>query len=470
MTYAHGLRICLAELLEALRAAVGEEHVSIAIEDRIDHGRDKYSHHHGPPPAAVVSPGSTEEVAAVLRILHDARVPVVAYGSGTSLEGHTVPQAHGVTMSTHRMDAVLALDVASADVRVQAGMRKDDLNELLLPHGLFFPVDPGPGASIGGMCATGCSGTNAVRFGTMKDNVLSLTAVLADGTVVSTGQRARKSSAGFDLTRLLIGSEGCLGVITEATLRLRPVPARTAVATASFASVHDAASAVIEILQRGVDVRCVELMDDTMVRVVNSQSGFSLPERPTLLFKFAGTEAEVAECARRTAEVISRHSAHGWEWTDEEAEMARIWQARKVALWSAQAAHPDMEVAITDVCVPVSRLAQAVSETKADIDASKLAGRAPIVGHVGDGNFHCFLTFNASNADEVAEAGRLNDAMVRRAIRLGGTCTGEHGIGLGKRQYVQTELGAGAVHTMRLLKAALDPRNILNPGKVIPPP
>jgi D-lactate dehydrogenase (cytochrome) len=367
------------------------------------------------------------------------------------------------------MDAIVAVDVASADVTVQAGIRKDDMNAILRKHGLFFPVDPGPGASIGGMCATGCSGTNAVRFGTMKDNVLSLTAVLADGTVVKTGQKARKSSAGFDLTRLLVGSEGCLGIITEVTLRLRPIAEKTAVAIASFETVHDAASAVIEILQRGVDVSCVELMDDTMVRVVNEQSGFSHAERPTLLFKFAGNEAQVAECADRTSEVIKKHGAQGWDWTDEEAEIERIWQARKVALWSAQSAHPDMEVAITDVCLPVSKLAQAVSETKADIDASLLAGRAPIVGHVGDGNFHCFLTFDASNAAEVAEAESLNDRMVRRAIRLGGTCTGEHGIGLGKRQYLREELGDGAVHTMRLLKAAMDPRGILNPGKVIPP-
>jgi len=456
-----------AGLLQELRKAVGADHVSLDMADRVDHGRDKYSHHHGDPPAAVVYPGSTEQVSAVLKALHRYRVPVVAYGSGTSLEGHTVPSVDGVTLSMARMDSVVRLDVAAADVTVQAGVRKDELNESLRADGLFFPVDPGPGASIGGMCATGCSGTNAVRYGTMKDNVLSLTAVLADGTVVRTGQRARKSSAGYDLTRLLVGSEGTLAVITEVTLRLRPLPEETAVAVASFPSVRAAAAAVVELLSQGVEVSCVELLDDCMARVIREQSGQELADAPTLFFKFAGNKAFVAEGAERAEAVVRRHGAPAWKWSRDPEEVGRLWQARKVALWSAQSAHPGMEVAITDVCVPVSRLADAVGETKEDIEASLLRGRAPIVGHVGDGNFHCFLTFDPSNKAEAAEAERLNRRMVERAIRMGGTCTGEHGIGIGKKQYLEAELGPGAIHTMRLLKAALDPLNILNPGKIL---
>ncbi|KAA0152969.1 hypothetical protein FNF29_03492 [Cafeteria roenbergensis] len=456
-----------AACLEELRDAVGAANVSDAEEDRAEFGRDKYSHHHGPPPAAVVRPGSTAEVSAVLKACHRHGVPVVAFGSGTSLEGHTVPSPAGIVLAMDRMDGVVRLDAAGQDVTVQAGCVKDLLNEQLRPHGLFFPVDPGPGATIGGMCATGCSGTNAVRFGTMKDNVLALTAVLADGTVLTTGGRARKSSAGYDLARLLVGSEGTLAVITEATLRLRPLPETTAVAVAAFPTVGDAAAAVMRLLREGVEVSCVELLDDGMIRVINEQSGFDHAVAPTLFFKFAGSPEAVKECAARTADAIRHHGADGWRWASDPKEVARLWQARKVALWSAQSAHPEMEVAITDVCVPVSRLAEAVTETKADIDASLLAGRAPIVGHVGDGNFHTFLTFDAHNPVESQEAERLNDRMVKRAIRLGGTCTGEHGIGLGKRKYLEEEIGEGGLHAMRLLKAALDPRNILNPGKVL---
>jgi D-lactate dehydrogenase (cytochrome) len=461
--------VLCAGVVDALTRVLGTDGVSVDSADREDHGRDKYSHHHGSPPAAVIYPRTTGQVSEALKVLHAHRVPVVAYGSGTSLEGHTLSPAQGVVMNMSRMDKVLRLDVDAADVTVEAGIQKDVLNEVLVAHGLFFPVDPGPGASIGGMCATSCSGTNAVKFGTMKENVLSLTTVLADGTVVRTGQRSRKSSAGYDLTHVLIGSEGTLGIITEATLRLRPLPERTAVALASFPSIGAAAHTVISVLREGIDLNCVELMDETMVRIVNEQSGFSHPVKPTLFFKFAGTPLAVNECQERARATATRLGAEGWVATADAEEIAKIWQARKVALWSAQAAHPDKEVAITDVCVPVSRLAEVVVATQEDIQGSPLVGRAPIVGHVGDGNFHCFLTFDPHDPVEVSASQALMKRMALRAIASGGTCTGEHGIGVGKREYLEREKGQGALHMMRLLKTALDPRNILNPGKVLPP-
>lgn len=461
----HGLD---AGTIAALRAIVGSEHVSTDEHDRTERARDKYSHHRGAVPEAVVFPGSTEEVSAVLRVLHERRIPVVAYGAGTSLEGHTNCPHGAVTLDMARMHAVVRLSVSDCDVTVQAGMRKDELNDLLRPHHLFFPVDPGPGASIGGMCATRCSGTNAVKYGTMRENVLSLTVVLADGRVVKTGQQARKSSAGYDLTRIFIGSEGTLGVITEVTLRLRVVPESSAVAVAAFPSVEAASLAVQRLMQQGVDVSCVELLDETMMKIIAEQSSLPYASRPTLFFKFAGTEAQVEDTLRRTRLVAEAQGASGWECTQDLLEQERIWQARKVALWSTQSAFPDFDVAITDVCVPVGQLARAVADTQADIAASVLAGRAPIVGHAGDGNYHVFLTFDPSKPAEVHAAEELNRRMVQRAINLGGTCSGEHGIGSGKREFLTWELSETALDVMRSLKRALDPHGILNPGKVLP--
>eukprot|EP01113_Clastostelium_recurvatum_P044012 TRINITY_DN7377_c0_g1_i4.p1 TRINITY_DN7377_c0_g1~~TRINITY_DN7377_c0_g1_i4.p1 ORF type:complete len:544 (-),score=128.86 TRINITY_DN7377_c0_g1_i4:1-1632(-) len=416
-------------------------------------------------PQAVVWPLSTEEVAEIVKICAKHGIPIVPYAAGTSLEGHTTSPKGGVTMDIKRMGGVLKLNAQDMDVVVQPGIGWMELNDYLRPHGFFLGVDPAPGACIGGMCGTCCSGTNAVRYGTMKDQVVNLTVVLADGTIVKTGQRARKSSAGYDLARLFVGSEGTLGIVTEATLKVRNIPEYTALARVSFDDVHAASAAVIEILQKGVPLGAVELLDEEMVKAVNQHSGLDLPITTCLLFKFTGPTPHVRHDIDVVRDITGRYTTHGYHWTRTEEESETLWMARKTAFWAAQSMRPGRRLMATDVAVPISRLAECISETKKELDASFLF--CPIVGHVGDGNFHVVIMFDPEDPREAEEAHRLNSNMVLRAISMEGTCTGEHGVGIGKKKYLSIEKGEEAVRLMQTLKRALDPQNILNPGKIV---
>lgn len=374
--------------------------------------------------------------------------------------------ARGVSLDMNRMNKILRVSVEDLDATVQAGLGYLDLNESLAPQKICFPLDPGPGASIGGMCACRCSGSTAVKYGTMRDNVLNVTAVLADGTVLRTGTRARKSAAGYDLTRMLIGSEGTLGVITEVTLRLRRKPERSAALRVCFPSVRQAAAAANATLQAGVEVGRCELMDDDMIRIMNQMTGEKAMEATTLLYELVGTsETTVQEQVAQVQKVVGEHGGYGLETSENAAHAVQMWRARKEALWSTQAAYPDREVMITDVCVPLSNLADLIGQTKDEIQASFLP--SPLVAHAGDGNFHAFITFHPDKQDEVAEAKRLSARMVEMALAMDGTCTGEHGVGMGKIKYLEAELGPGAIKTMGTIKRALDPHNLLNPGKIL---
>lgn len=448
-----------------LLSALGEELVTLDDDELEQRGKEQSGYATPANPQVVVFPESTAQVSEVLKIAHAHGVPVVPYAAGTSLEGHTVASRGGICIDTKNMNHVLAVNVDDMDCVVQPGVGWMELNEHVAPNGMFLGVDPAPGACIGGMCGTCCSGTNAVRYGTMKDQVLNLTVVLADGTIVKTGQRARKSSAGYDLARIFVGSEGTLGIVTEATLRLRHVPECARMARVSFPSVHAACSAVIEILQRGVQMGAIELFDEEMIRAVNRDKGLRLPEKPTILFRFTGTPGHVREDVGIVEKITSKHTKEGYHFARSEEESKTLWAARKGAFWSAQYFIEGKEIMATDVAVPISRLADCIMETKKELDSSFLF--APIVGHVGDGNFHTVICFDPLNKVENDEAHRLNEAMVKRAISMDGTCTGEHGVGIGKKEYLVPELGENAVELMRTLKRALDPKNILNPGKII---
>lgn len=448
-----------------LVAELGTELVTMEEDELEQRGKEQSGYATPANPQVVVFPESTAQVSAVMKIAHKYGVPVVPYAAGTSLEGHTVAPRGGICVDSKNMARVLAVNVDDMDCVVQPGVGWMELNEHCAPHGMFLGVDPAPGACIGGMCGTCCSGTNAVRYGTMKDQVLNLTVVLADGTVVKTGQRARKSSAGYDLARIFVGSEGTLGIVTEATLRLRNVPQCARMARVSFPSVHAACSAVIEILQRGVQMGAIELFDEEMIRAVNHDKGLNLPQKPTILFRFTGTTGHVVEDVGIVERITSKHTDEKYYYAKSEEESAQLWSARKGAFWSAQYFIEGKEIMATDVAVPISKLADCIMETKKELDASFLF--APIVGHVGDGNFHTVICFDPNNKAENDEAHRLNTLMVRRAISMDGTCTGEHGVGLGKKEYLVPELGENAVELMRTLKRALDPKNILNPGKII---
>jgi D-lactate dehydrogenase (cytochrome) len=457
-----------AELAFLLRSALGDAAVETSPAELERYGRDEWSYHSGPPPDLVAFPQSAAHVSLVLREARRLGVPIVARAGGTSLEGHTTTPRRGCVLDVSRMDRVVRLRPDDLDVTVQPGVGWQELNKLLAPHGLFFPVDPGPGALVGGMVGTGCSGTNAVRHGAMKANVLSLECVLADGTLVRTASRARKSSAGFDLTSLVTGSEGTLAVVTEATLRLQPLPERVAVAVSSFPTLRDASAAAAAILRSGVQVAAVELLDARMVAAVNAQSGFAYPpERPLLLVKTAGSAAKVADDGARVEQVAARHGGSAFAYAADDAGRDRLWEARKVALWSAGAQHPGKKIATTDVCVPLGRLADLMD----GFERETRAGALPVyaVAHAGDGNAHHFIVFDPARPEEVAEARRLNAALVRTAIAMDGTCTGEHGTGVGKLGYLAEELGEGNLSVMRRIKHALDPENVLNPGKKIPP-
>ncbi|KAK0734819.1 hypothetical protein B0T26DRAFT_689722 [Lasiosphaeria miniovina] len=448
---------------------VGKENVSTTESDVLVHSTSEWSSHTSAPddnkPFCVVYPGSTAEVAAVMKVCHARRIPVVGYSGGTSLEGQFAPTRGGISLDFGRMNKILQLHKDDLDVVVQPAVGWEELNEELATHNLFFPPDPGPGAMIGGMIGTGCSGTNAYRYGTMREWVLSLTVVLADGTVIKTRQRPRKSSAGYDLTKLFIGSEGTLGLVTEATLKLTVKPASTSVAVASFASIRDAAECVARVVKNGVPVAAVELLDDQQMRFINQAGTTSRrwAEAPTIFFKFGGTERGVQEQVAIVRDVAKAMGNKTFDFARSEQERDELWSARKECLWSAIAARrPGDHVWTTDVAVPMSRLPDIIEEAKRDLKQSGLTGS--IVGHVGDGNFHMIVLYNDSErklAEDVVHR------MIKQAVAMEGTVTGEHGVGLVKRDYLPHELGVTTVDAMRRIKAAFDPLCLLNCDKVI---
>jgi D-lactate dehydrogenase (cytochrome) len=417
------------------------------------------------PPDAVVFPQSTEDVQEIVRICAAHGVPVIPFGAGTSIEGQVNAPRGGVSIDVRDMNRVRAVHTEDLDCVVEPGVTRKQLNEHLRDQGLFFPLDPGADASLGGMAATRASGTNAVRYGTMKDCVLALKAVLANGEVLTTGGRAKKSSAGYDLTRLFIGSEGTLGVITELTLKLHGIPEAIAGGVCPFPSVEAACKAVIATIQTGLPVARIELLDELQVKAVNAYSKLSLREVPMLFVEFHGTEAGVVEQSQRFGEIAAEFSGGPFEWATRPEERTRLWQARHDAYWAATALRPGAKVFVSDVCVPISRLAECIVATQADIAESRLV--SPIVGHVGDGNFHLCLLIDMDDAGEIARAEALLQRLVERALAMDGTCTGEHGVGQGKMKYLKGELGPTAVGAMSAIKRALDPHDIMNPGKIV---
>jgi len=417
------------------------------------------------PPDAVVFPQTTQDVQEVVRLCAKARVPVIPFGAGSSLEGQVNAPRGGISLDLHDMNRVLAVHAEDLDCVVEPGVTRKQLNEYLRDQGVFFPLDPGADASLGGMAATRCSGTNAVRYGTMKDNVLALKVVLASGEVMSTARRAKKSSAGYDLTRLMVGSEGTLGVITELTLRLSGIPEAISSGVCPFPSVDAACNATIMTIQSGIPVARIELLDALQVRACNAYSKLALPEMPLLFVEFHGTEAGVAEQSQRFSEIAQELGGGPFDWAVRAEDRTKLWQARHDAYWAARSLRPGAQAVASDVCVPISRLAECVRETQRDVEASRLV--APILGHVGDGNFHLSLMVDLDDDDEVARAKALLERLVERALAMDGTCTGEHGVGQGKMKYLAAEHGEPALAAMRAVKRALDPLDILNPGKIV---
>jgi D-lactate dehydrogenase (cytochrome) len=419
------------------------------------------------PPDAVVFPQSAEDVQQIVHICARYRVPVIAFGVGSSLEGHVNAPHGGVSIDFRDMNRVLAVHAEDLDCVVEPGITRKALNEYLRDQGLFFPLDPGADASLGGMAATRCSGTNAVRYGTMKDNVLALTAVLANGETIRTATRARKTSAGYDLTRLMVGSEGTLGVITSLTLRLSGIPEAIAAGVCPFPSVEAACNAAILTIQSGIPVARIELLDQLQVRATNLYSKLTLPEVPMLFVEFHGSPAGVAEQSARFGEIAEELGGGPFDWATRAEDRSRLWQARHDAYWAGRGLRPGAQAVATDVCVPISRLAECVTATQRDIAESNLV--APIMGHVGDGNFHLTMMVDMDDAEEVARAKGLCERLVERALAMEGTCTGEHGVGQGKMKYLEAEYGAAALAAMRAVKQALDPDDIMNPGKIVAP-
>ena len=417
------------------------------------------------PPDAVFLPHTTEEVQEVVRLCAAERVPVVAFGTGTSLEGQVNAPRGGICLDFREMNRVLAVHAEDLDCVIEPGITRKQLNEYLRDKGVFFPIDPGADASLGGMAATRASGTNAVRYGTMKDNVLSLKVVLANGEVVQTARRAKKSSAGYDLTRLMIGSEGTLGIITGLTLRLSGIPEAIASGICPFPSVEAACNATILTIQSGIPVARIELLDEMQVKACNAYSKLNLPETPMLFLEFHGSDASVAEQSQRFGEIARDLGGGPFDWATKAEDRSRLWQARHDAYWAVRALRPGGTALATDVCVPISRLADCVTETEEDLKRLNLL--SPIVGHVGDGNFHLSMMIDLDDADEVSRAKAFLERLVDRALAMDGTCTGEHGIGQGKMKYLKAEHGEAALETMRAIKRALDPLDILNPGKIL---
>src|SRR6266436_5097693 len=451
-----------ASMLVSLRQLLGDR-LSTSPAVCAHHGKDE-SYHPPHAPDAVAFAHSTEEVAAVVKLCADHQTPVIAFGAGTSLEGQVAALAGGVCIDMSQMNRILRVNAADLDASVEAGVTRKQLNEHLRDTGLFFPIDPGADASLGGMAATRASGTNAVRYGTMRENVLSLTVVLADGRVIKTARRARKSAAGYDLTRLFIGSEGTLGIITELSIRPYGIPEAISSAVCGFPTIEDAVNTVILTIQSGVPVARIELLDEAQIAAINKYSKLDYRIAPTLFFEFHGTAAGVAEQAEAVEAIADEHGGADFRWATTPENRSKLWQARHDAYYAALALRPGSKGWATDVCVPISQLAECIRETKRDLAQSPIP--SALVGHVGDGNFHLVFMIDPNRAEEVAEASRLNDRMVARALAMDGTSTGEHGVGYGKMDFLIAEHG-GAVDVMRTIKKALDPDGILNPGKIV---
>ena len=450
-------------LIDTLKAHFGER-CSTAMAVREQHGRDESAYTTVPPPAAVVFAQSTEDVAFTVRHAAEHHVPIIPFGVGSSLEGHLLAVQGGISIDLGRMNKVLTVNPEDLTVTVQPGVTRKQLNEEIKSTGLFFPIDPGADASIGGMSATRASGTNAVRYGTMRENVLGLEVVTASGDVIRTGTRARKSSAGYDLTRLMVGSEGTLGVITEVTLKLFPLPEAVSAATCSFPSIEAAVHTTIQIIQMGIPIARVELIDQHAVRMVNAYSKINLPVQPMLLMEFHGSPASVKEQAETVQDIAAELGGQAFEWATTPEDRTRLWTARHNAYFAAIQSRPGCRAISTDTCVPISRLADCLLDSIAEVEASGIPYF--LVGHVGDGNFHFGYLIDPDSAHERATAETLNNQLVARALALDGTCTGEHGIGLHKMDFLVSETGIGAVSMMRAIKQALDPKNIMNPGKI----
>ena len=451
---------CLQELQKLLG-----KRLSMSNSVREQHGRDE-SFHASAPPEAVTFADCNEEVAEIVRICVQHQKPIIPFGTGTSLEGHVAALQGGVCIDVSGMNQVLEVNENDLDCRVQAGVTRKQLNQHLRNSGLFFPIDPGADASLGGMTATRASGTNAVRYGTMRENVFGLTVVTADGRIIRTGTRARKSSAGYDLTRLFVGSEGTLGIITEIQLRLYGVPEAISAAVCSFETMEGAVNTTISTIQMGIPVARIELLDEVQVDAINRYADFDYALKPTLFFEFHGTEAWVQEQAEMVKEISTEEGGSDFQWSTREQEKQKLWEARHNAYYASLALRPGSKGWATDVCVPISRLADCILETRSDIEES--GQTVPLVGHVGDGNFHLLFLIDPENEEEELKRYQpLNDRLVERALRMGGTCTGEHGIGSGKIKYMEAEHG-DSLDLMRQIKQAFDPDNLMNPGKMLP--
>ena len=456
------LREVPAALVEALQQRFGAR-CSTAQVVREQHGRDE-SIFDVPPPTAVVFAESTQDVADAVKLAAQHKVPVIPFGVGSSLEGHLLAIQGGISIDVSRMDQVLSVNAEDLTVTVQPGITRKAVNEAVKHEGLFFPIDPGADASIGGMTATRASGTNAVRYGTMRENVLALEVVTARGEVIRTGTRAKKSSAGYDLTRLMVGSEGTLGIMTEVTLKLYPLPEAISAAICSFPTIEAAVRTVIQIIQMGVPIARCELIDAGTVRMVNAHSKLGLREAHMLLMEFHGSPASVQEQAETVQEIAKEFGGNDFEWATTPEERSRLWTARHNAYFAAIQSRPGCRAISTDTCVPISRLADCLLDSVAEADASGIPYF--LVGHVGDGNFHFGYLIDPANPEEHRVAEELNHQLVHRALQLEGTCTGEHGVGLHKMDFLRREAGDGAIDMMRTIKQALDPDNILNPGKI----
>ena len=450
-------------MIDELKAALGQK-VSVNDTIREHHSKDE-SFHTPTLPDAVVFATCTQDVATTLKICNDNKTPVVAWGAGTSLEGNSTPIRGGVSLDLSQMDKILRVSGEDLDCTIQPGVRRKQLNEYLSKHGLFFPVDPGADATLGGMASTGASGTTTVKYGAMKQLVMGMTVVTANGDVIKTSRRARKTSAGYDLTHLFVGSEGTLGVITELTLRVFGIPEVIAAATIQFDSVRNAVDGVIETIQLGIDVARIELVDRDAVVAVNRYSGTTLPNKDLLLLEFHGTNDSTKIDIAAAREVLERHGGQGFLQTTDEAERRKLWQARHDAGLACRSHQPNGHIFATDVCVPISKLSECIEQTQQDLIASKIYG--PIVGHVGDGNFHVLLTADPNDHAAIEKLEDFHTRLVERSLSLEGTCTGEHGIGVGKIKYLVSELGREAVDVMATIKNALDPNGIMNPGKII---
>jgi D-lactate dehydrogenase (cytochrome) len=448
-------------LIDDLRVVFGDRlHLTEAM--RAQHGGSE-THFDTQMPDAVVFARSTEDVVAAVKACVAHKVPIIAYGAGTSVEGNTTPVRGGITIDLSEMDQIVAVNTEDFDCTVQAGVRREQLNEHLRDQGLFFPIDPGANATIGGMAATRASGTNAVRYGTMREAVLSLRVVTPDGRDIRTARRARKSAAGYDLTRLFIGSEGTLGIITEVTLRLHGIPEAIMSAVCSFDSLQGAVDTVVQSIQLGVPLARVEILDDVQMKAVNAWSNLDYPEKTTLFFEFHGSERYVQEQVETVSELAAANGGGEFKWSNLPEERAKLWKARHEAYYAAVGLRKGCVGWPTDVCVPIGRLAECILETKKDLEGASIPG--PILGHVGDGNFHVVFVVDPNKPEEQAEAEAINRRLVQRALDMDGTCTGEHGIGLGKQDWLVEELG-DAVEIMRTLKRAMDPHDLFNPGKI----